>query len=415
MIKKSSLLFVLLTLAILLQNLFFRIINPTSTTTLLLTLDIFLMFILSYSMTGNRDCHYLYRYIILVFVVVLIPQTLYGFVQGQSVSDYIDVIKGPIYILLSIPVLKLFMKDKAVDRVLNMIVFLTVISLMLLLVNSIMLNEVGRSLLPFDYFQLPPNGRNHRLRILLISDFLSFVSIYSFSNFIAKKHISYLFPFAICLGAEFYIEQTRMIEMSIIAACVIIYALSISKKRYKYLLYFVAGGILVYGFGAEWFSDFFDSFSIQNTTTGVSTLYRTIEWRTAWDLIIRHPILGTGMVKNYRFSVNLTGIPVMYDHTDIGIVGTITYIGLIGTIALFIAPYIRCCKTFFQIQKKNRQDRDFYFYAGLFVYITVTAATIIVTDNSRIFVWPFVLAVEEFVRLKYVYGRISFDAKGWKK
>lgn len=407
MIKKSSLLYFLLTFSILLQNLFFHIVNPTSTTTLLLMVDILLMFILSYYMSRNSECHYLYRYIWIVFTVVLIPQSIYGFLQGQSLSDYIDVIKGPICILLSIPVLKLFLMDRKIDRVINMITLLTVISLAILLLNSIALNEFGRSILPFDYFQLPPNGRNNRLRLLLISDFLSFVSIYSFSIFLAEKRIWKLIPFAICLGAEFYIEQTRMIEMAIIAACVIIYARSISKRRYKYFLYFMSGCALVYGLFAEWFTSFLDSFSIQNTTTGVSTLYRTIEWRTAWNLILEHPILGTGMVKDYRFSVNLTGIPVMYDHTDIGIVGTVTYIGLIGTIALFIAPYIRCCKTFFQIPKENKQDRDIYFYTGLFVYVTVTTITIIVTDNSRIFVWPFILAVEEFIRLKYVYGSIG--------
>lgn len=407
MTKKSSLLYFLLTLSILLQNLFFHIVNPTSTTTLLLMVDISLMFMLSYDMSGNGECHYLYRYIMIVFGAVVIPQTAYGFLQGQSVSDYIDVIKGLICILLCIPVLKLFIINGNLDRVLNMIALLTAISLAILLLNSIALNEFGRSLLPFDYFQLPPTGRNKRLRLLLISDFLSFVSIYSFCNFITEKRIYKLAPFVICLSAEFYIEQTRMIEMAIIVACVIIYARSISKKSYRFLLYFIAGFAWVYGLFAEWFSEFLNSFSIHNASTGVSTLYRIIEWRTAWNLILEHPVLGTGMVKDYRFSVNLTGIPVMYDHTDIGIIGTITYIGLIGTIVLFIAPYIRCCKTFLQIPKENRQNRDVYFYTGLFVYVTVTAVTIIVTDNSRIFVWPFILAVEEFVRLKYVYGNIG--------
>ena len=407
MVKKISILYILLAASILLQNLFFHVVNPTSTTTLLLILDIFIMFGMSCCMKKNRECNYLYRYILLVFIVVLLPQTIYGFSQGQTMNEYIDVIKGPIYILLSVPVLKLFMDDKEIDRVVDMIALFTVISLAILLLNSVVLNNVGRSLLPFDYFQMPPNGRNHRLRLLLISDFLSFVSIYSFANFIKKRRLWSALCFAICLGAEFYIEQTRVIEMSIIAACVIIFSLSINKKRYKYLLYIVASFLLIYGFFSACFGEFFDSFSVQNSTTGVSTLYRTIEWKAAWNLIAEHPFLGTGMVRNYRFSVNPTGVPVMFDHTDIGIIGTITYIGLIGTIVLFVAPYVRCFKTFVQVPNKFRHDRDFYFYTGLYIYVTVTAVTIIITDNSRIFAWPFILAVEEFIRKKYIYGECS--------
>ena len=145
--------------------------------------------------------------------------------------------------------------------------------------------------------------------------------------------------------------------MAIIASCVIIYSISIANKRYKYLLYLVAGAVCLYGVFDDWFSVFFDSFSIQNSTTGISTLYRTIEWKAAPELILKHPFLGTWMFRNYRFNINLTGIPVMFDHTDIGIIGTITYIGIIGTIVLFVIPYIRCCTTFFRVQREKKYDK----------------------------------------------------------
>ena len=74
---------------------------------------------------------------------------------------------------------------------------------------------------------------------------------------------------------------------------------------------------------------------------------------------------------------------------------------------MFVAPYVRCFKTFVQVPNKFRHDRDFYFYTGLYIYVTVTAVTIIITDNSRIFAWPFILAVEEFIRKKYIYGECS--------
>lgn len=414
-LNKYKLLHVLLVLCILSQNLFFHIINPSSTMTMLLLADIFLLWAVALSMGYCKECRFINKYIIAIMVCILIPQTIYGSFLGQTVNEYIDAVKGLTYIFLAIPVLKLFLRENGIDKVLNMITFFTVISLGILFINSFALNKLGTSLLPFDYFQMPSTGRNDRLRLFLISDFLSFVAIYAFSNLFhknSKKKLFYITAFAVTVGAEMYIEQTRMILMSIMVSCVIIFTLWVQKKQYKVLLYILAVALIGYGLIDNWFVGLFSSFSVSDSSTGVSTIYRTIELRYAGQMILENPILGTGMVSDYLIPVTMSGNYVMFDHTDIGLIGSITYIGFIGTAVLFIVPYIRFFKCVLRMPASKRKTRDYYFISGLLTFITVTSLTILITDNARIFVWPFILAVFEYCRSKYYSNRDSDSSIG---
>lgn len=409
-INRFSLRYTLLIMCILLQGLFFHIISPSSLMTMLLLGSIIALWGLSFTIGYNKECIFINRYLLGVFIVVVIPHTMYGIVLGQSLNDYIDVMKGMVYILLATPVLKMLLYEKSLDKIFNMITLLTTISLVLLIVNSFFLNEFGTSLFPFEYFQMPATGRNSRLRLLLISDFLSFVVIYSFCNLFfrkSKKKLLFLFSLITAFTAEIYIEQTRMIVMALIASCMLVFTLWLKRKRYKFPLYLLVIFLVIYGVYDNWFSGLFASFSIDNSSTGVSTLYRTIELTYASQLIMEHPILGTGMVKDYLIPVYMQGHLVMFDHTDIGLIGCVTYIGILGASILFIWPFVRFTMYIYKVPKKLRYSRDYFLLCGLLTYIALTSLTILITDNARIFVWPFIIAIFEFCRCRYGYRVIT--------
>lgn len=405
MVNKYHIIYTFLIIGILLQNLFFHMINPSSITTLLLIIDIIVIFLISLNLRKyNYTCIFGKKYIFAIMLFILLPQTIYTFLQGQTVSDYIDVVRPVLSILLILPLLKLFMYDRKLDRVLNMVQLFTIISLILILANSYMLNEYGTSLFPFDYYQMPEFGRNGRLRIYLISDFLSFVAIYSFANVIKKNRRIYnLIVFVIAVVTEAYVEQTRMILIAIAVSCLFMFSISIKKRRWKSILYILTIAMLLYGFIADWYSDWFAIFSISNSMYGLSTISRIIEILYVPKLLSAHPFLGTGMMKDYIIPISFNGINTDFNHTDIGILGTATYIGIYGAVIIFIWPLVRCIKTIMRFAQHNKTCRDCIFASGLVVYITVTSLTIVITDNARIFAWPFVLAVIEFCRYKYAY------------
>ncbi|MEH7440204.1 O-antigen ligase family protein [Neobacillus drentensis] len=408
-ISKTQLIYLGLILCILLQNSFFHLINPSSTMTLLLLLDIAVLFLLSLTTRAYGAGKYLNKYLLMVIIVVIIPQTIYAITLGETVNGYIDVIRGPFSLFLALPVLVLMVRKNSIEYLLDKVAFLTTISLAILLANSFALNNMGVSLLPFDYFQMPLIKRGDWVRILLISDFLSFTSIYSFCKVLKgkKNRGLFLFSFIICFLSEIYIEQSRVMIMAIAASCLIVFSQTL--KRNKIWFYFLAIIFVIIGLFGDWFSSVFEIFSVENEGLGVSTLTRINEISYAIQLIKEHPFMGTGMVHDYYFIVYTNGFSYEYNHTDIGILGCISYIGLIGTIVYFVAPYIRCLKTIKFYSNKNNDSLEYSFMLGILIYVTITALTILIIDNARIFVWPFILAVFEFCRYQYVKNQVNVE------
>lgn len=406
-VSKTQIYTVLITACILLQGRFFHILNASQNLTIVLCFCIILAFLVAITDKNASASKWSLQYIILVFLVVVLPQTAYAFVQGETIEGYVDTIRGILNILLLVPILKLINRKQEIHELLDTIMVLTTISLFLLLLNSFFLNNFNIQLMPFEYYARPSTARWNRLRLFLISDFTAFVSIYSFCRYLNKttRNIRYLVSFLICLITEIYVEQTRMLYMAIMASCILIYARSLKSR--KPIFYFLSAIIAVFGMLGDWFSSFIDIFSVHNETLGISTMIRLREYEYAFETIRAHPFLGSGMVSQYLYDVTIDGFRFQYNHTDIGIIGCITYIGLIGTIVLFIAPYIRMIKTLRVCPYNERDSFEYNFLFGLCVFIGITSFTILITDNARIFVWPFILALNEYVRRRWLDGNIE--------
>ena len=406
-ISKIKLYSLLLIFCILFQNRFFHIMNASMSLTICLITSIVVLFVLALTDKFNNYCRYLYGYYTTLIIILIIPQSIYAFSQGETLDGYIDVVRGIISVLLAVPVLKIFLRKDGMKSVLDIIAILTTVTLSLLIINSFTLNNFGLQVFPFDYYQMPDIRRGNWIRIYLISDFTAFVAIYSFCRLLKKetRTVWYLLSFVICLGAEIYVEQSRMIYMAIIASCVITYTRIL--KRGRPVFYFIAVILVIIGMFGGWFDAFFSSFSINNDGLGISTKIRINEFQYAITLISEHPILGTGMVSDYLFDVVNNGFRFEFNHTDIGILGSVTYIGLVGTFVLFIRPYIRLIKTITRFPVIKQNSFEFCFGLGLIAYITITSMTVLVTDNARIFVWPFIIAVFEFMRIKTTNRVIS--------
>lgn len=390
--------YVLFILCILLEIRAFNIVNASMELTMALLFDVVLLFVLALWDKKINPGKWIYRYIVLVFAVIVIPQTIYAFYQGETIDGYIDVIRHIIFILLAVPLIKYFCRKRSIVELLDVITLLTTITLVLVLVNSFSLNNFGTQLIPFDYFQKPSTGRWGRIRLFLITDFTGFAYIYSFARLIKKesRNILYLTSLVVCLASEIYVEQARMLYMAMIATSIFMYAQALKGKKIG--LYIAAGFMVIFGWMGDWFDSFFSMFSVNNAGVGISSLIRINEVKYAFELIKQHPVLGTGMVAQYLFPVTQDGFYFEYNHTDIGLLGTITYIGLLGASIIFIIPYIRGLRTVWQCSVKDKDSFEYYFLFGLWVYITITSLTVIITDSARIFVWPFVIAINEFLR-----------------
>lgn len=408
-ITKTQIYYFLIALCILLQNRFFHFANASSTLTMLLIVVIIIGFLMAISDKDGSDINWPFRYMMVLFAVVIVPQTIYAFSQGETIDGYIDTIRGLLNILLLLPVLKYAYQKDSIKGVLDLIAVLTTVTLGFLLINSFMLNNFGVQVFPFDYYAMPDTARGDRLRIYLTSDFAAFVSIYAFCRLLKResRNVWYLIAFAVCFTDTIYIEQTRAMYFTIIVSCILALAQTIGDR--KKLLYIIAFFVFLIGMMGDWFNAFFALFSVDNPELGVSTAIRIAEYQYSLDLILEHPILGTGMVSDYLFYTVKNGLAIEYNHTDIGIIGCISYIGLIGTIVLFLWPFLRIVKSLRLCPASERESFEYCFMFGICIYLTVTMLTLLITDNSRIFAWPFILATSEFIRNKWIMQDYEFE------
>ncbi len=413
-VSKVQIYYVLIILSLMFQNRFFHLINASSNLTLCLILDIIILFFIALNDKKINPGKWIYNYLLLVLVIVILPQTVYVFLQGETIDGYIDVVRGLLNLLLALPLIKFFLRNKSIIKFLDVLAILTIVTLGLVLINSFFLNTFGNQLLPFEYFQKPSTGRLGRIRIFLISDFTGFVCIYSFARFIKSesRKIFYLISFAICLLCEIYVEQARVLYMSMVASCVLIFAQTLKAKKVAF--YIISVLIALLGLVGEWFDSFFAMFSVSNKGLGISTLIRINEIKYAFELIKQHPLLGTGMSSRYIFPITLDGFYFEFNHTDIGLLGTITYIGLLGTIIIFVIPYIRIIKTISICPDKYKNSYEFYFLFGIIIYVSITSFTVAITDNARIFAWPFVIAFNEYVRRRWIFAKYENNEKSMK-
>lgn len=394
-LKKSEISNIFIILAILFQCCFFHLVPISSNMTYGMLFSAAIAYLLS--MKDKTNVKYADKYLIRVFVFVFLLQGAYTIISGkQSLIDFVTVITPMLAIILFRPLLRMINRDNSVDRLIDIIVFITAVYMAVVIVNVIFRNATGQPIIKTEFYLYDSGYRNGRLRIMLISPFLLLAPICAFYKIIAEegKKLKYIISFLVLVIGVFYVEQTRMNQIILVVCCALMYSTKIKNKRIKYIIYFLSFVLFIIGYLLGYSNDFLSSFSVTNQDYGVSTIYRMYEYTHALNNIKMSPLFGEGLISNYLQKVSYGGYSFSYNHTDIGLIGTLSYLG-ISAIPLVIMPLYRYIKKYFAINRKNRGASIYVLFVGIMVYFILTQITLSITDSVRIFAWPFVLALLE--------------------
>lgn len=390
----------LVLLCILFQCSFFHLV-PANYMARLMTIFIIVTWVVS--MIISRLKSYANIYILNVVIFVFILQGLYTIFSGkQSLSDYCSAIYLMLAVLLFKPILDIFKRENTINNLLDSICFLMIIYMTIIIVNALTRNLSGMPLISNTYFLQVAGTRNGRMRLTLFSPFTLLIPIYAFGRLLGgSRKILHFFALILTSIALVYVEQTRMMEATFVITCILMISLKISNIKYKIIIYLICIAILVgsllFGNLSFYSNAFIQSFSTKSGENSVSTLNRIYEIQIAFHDWIKNPIFGTGILNKYKIEKIYNGYRLLYNHTDLGLYGMISYMG-ISSVFLFIIPVNRYIKMAFRIPKKKRSCTECYIYIGILSYIVVSSVTIIITDNVRIFAWPFALAILEFYK-----------------
>ena len=203
----------------------------------------------------------------------------------QSISGFLQVAQSYLWILLVVPISYVCGSKIGIQKFLDILKYVVVISLFLMLINAIYYNTTGYELLNVASYKTFIY-RAGRLRLWDLSSLEALVAIWCFYEILITRHARKrnIVLLIILFATMFYVEQTRMMYMGLFAVMSVMYLLK--KATTRKAIYFK--GILVLmmfviTIGTGIIEAILDSFAIEGQY-GSSTSIRIDEIQYAFDI-----------------------------------------------------------------------------------------------------------------------------------
>lgn len=396
-INQSYLIHYGIILSILLNNHFFRLIDFNGLAYIQIFL-IILLNIIALIQNSNKRKRIIFIYELFVFIFIIILQfVMECLVRGKTFTSFISVITVYSYVFLLFPLCVQYEKYCDFMKIVKVISVITFINLFVASLVSILYTYFDYPI-TINYYKTVAAVRNNRIRLSDLDVFLGISFAYLLSSFCiwrnrnnTVKKIIHILVFAY---ACFCVQQTRVIELTLIIMCFVAIFLKCKNSPYKnlYIICFIAAMILIIPTQYTHIKNLFiDSFSIHGTK-GTSTMMRIEEIKYAINQIKENYLCGYGVTNaqiNNVITIKYKGIKYLqtYSNVDIGMVGSIAMLG-ISYLVFYVIPLL---KFYFVLRKVKKITTDIIFAYCIFAFLVCTSFTIVVTDGSRIYAWPYYL------------------------
>lgn len=301
-----------------------------------------------------------------------------------------------------------YMQNNGTEKLIKIISYCCFIWQILIIIESFFYTK-GILLFDFSsYFYgdlVYERNKTIRMGIGILSEFML---IFNFSNYFSnhgirkKEQLRSLIMFIVALYALFFIDQSRANEVYVLLTIMIIILIGSKSLKARLITIFVVGGIIFVTTSTNIVDNFIDSFSsIGQYSNGTTHRLYALEYYT--QCIIKNPILGNGILKTTNiadpyYSVEHGTLGVAY-YSDLGIVGLLANVGIIGTIGIYIIPMVRMGKCLIRLVKKYTLNK-YIFPVAIYIYILISSGTLISTDVQRILQFSFVIAYIEYLYKK---------------
>lgn len=356
------------------------------------TICIFRKTVLNFSKNYGRFILFYLGLLLFFFVFEFFYiRRMYG--SQQPFYEFANYNKYYVFVLLTIPLIYIFVINDSVKKIMDGILVIVTITLGLMLLYAFFNNWQKIELFNINIYA-KTSMRNGRLRMWDLSSIEGLAIIYGAYRVSCDKRnkLLYLFQVIVCIFSLIYVEQTRMMLIALTISITFMVFLkpykTIDGILGKYGILFLSGVLgclfviprLITSFGK-----------------GVSISYRLIEIQYVYNLLHNIGIFGMGMIsRRLQRQLFYYGIYSNVSLEDIGIIGYSAQVGIWG-IALYFLPMLRMAWVLLHGEKNDLK----IFLWSIYSYLLITSATLLVLDSQRILMWPFCLALFEFYNMKY--------------
>ena len=310
-------------------------------------------------------------------------------------ESFVDIFRATGHLLLlalSYVLIDIYSIEGDISGALNLISKITFFAVLLYLVHALIYNFTGASLLSFKVIQIR-NGRP-RMSMPAMTSFMIIYEWFRFLNDNRKKKYKHLIYVLIGFAGLFYVDMTRMAQISIVLSMVAMYLFRKNLTKSQMIFVIMSIAIIMVVGNTDYFSGFLESFSVTGSQGG-STSARLNAITYFSQFTKNNLFLGMGMVRPYRpdlYSIYFGPVGTYNCLDDIGIFGLFYYYGLFGLI-LYIALLLRWA--WIMVRAKNNDN--YALLVGIFVFTLVTSPSLIITNAQRALLIPIFFSVFEFV------------------
>lgn len=353
---------------------------------------------------------FLLRYCFLVLCAVTATVALTCLFYRQMKPSFAFTIGCHYYIpLMAVPIMFSLQNDENTESLFRLLNIFAIIWYVILIAQNFIFEHSGKVFVQYmiggDMYSLVRNGR---LRGDL-SPFGNFMIVYNFYMIIAKsswkKKILNIIGVALGLFASLYVQQSRAYEAITfgLMAIILLIAAPTQHKKIRNVAILAVGGLAFLGSGVleRFMATFSDSSELSNS--GLAREYAVEHFLSVFK---SNPLIGYGFAGGPSYDNLVHGTKNLAYADDVGIYGQIGKLGLM----FFIMAVPLICRMVYicwQMYKRRRQEAKLLVVA--LAYVLMTGYTLMIYDNARIVLLPFLIVLFEFEYRKQLDAEAAIE------
>ncbi|MBP3263085.1 hypothetical protein [Pseudobutyrivibrio sp.] len=334
----------------------------------------------------------------LYIVITQIILTIYSVYTYKQKFSNVFAYSGLYLTLLLVALLIIGFEILGFDRTLKILFGLEIIRDVIIVLDATIYNIVGVKVIQFSEL----TSKTQFIRIEFGALFPLLV-IYLFYNLLVELDKKKLVIILLCMLAEYYVQNTRAIEIGLVIAFIVMWVSHSGDKITKYLKIVMIlcglGGLLYLGVVEMVLNSFSADPSINEHYASTLARIGAINYYSSY--LFRHPLFGMGWImRNTDYLKYIASGPLgIYHYDDLGILGQVFRQGLLGLIIylIFLGRLI-----YISMNLKNMRGK--VFVIGITSYVISTVFSLNAFDVQRVLVASFYIAISEYIWKKSKEG-----------
>lgn len=348
---------------------------------------------------SNPYTSYVKFYLILICITILVSKQSYS---QQSVRQIVGTYYYQFCILFFF-VLVFFMKKNKefYNRVIHLLIVIGTVYAVYSLITAVIFQTTGMEIMSSTTTLF--ESRNGFVRLPQTADMTSLSSVLAYSKWISPQNTGksrkYFWPFIICLICTLFVGQSRVYSLACTFACVFSYLFC--KKVSKAKIIMIVFGLILFVAFLPNLYQFLQTFSLKdsNSLYYYSSYMRVSGYEYYLSRFFDNGIIGFGYPADNMYRNILTGGGVLVEGgwkvdlalSDMGYIGYLGMYGILGVVSLFWLFRLIIADLLYY--KKHKIISEHIETFAIFIFITISYASMIFNDVQRSFYFPIILAL----------------------